>query len=72
MTPHQIWQMITTLPAQALGQGKTLGALLPGRWADWVGWRVPLDQDPISAILQSIEPAELTCVGGKITQHEKI
>ena len=72
VTPHQIWQMITTLPAQALGQGKTLGALQPGRWADWVGWRVPLDQDPIPAILQSIEPAELTCVGGKITQHEKI
>jgi len=72
VTPHQIWQMITTLPAQALGQQKTLGTLQSGRWADWVGWRVPLNQDPIPAILQSIGPAEVTCVGGKITQHEKI
>lgn len=72
VSPHEAWQMITTIPARALGCESKLGNLQAGCWADWVGWRVPLDQDPYSAILESQDPAELTCVAGKITRHEKI
>ena len=72
VSPHEAWQMITTIPARALGGESNLGNLQAGCWADWVGWRVPLDQDPYSAILESQDPAELTCVAGKITRHEKI
>ncbi|KRO61936.1 MAG: hypothetical protein ABR82_06860 [Verrucomicrobia subdivision 6 bacterium BACL9 MAG-120507-bin52] len=72
VSPHEAWQMITTIPARALGCESNLGNLQDGCWADWVGWRVPLDQDPYSAILESQDPAELTCVAGKITRHEKI
>ena len=64
--------MITTIPARALGCESKLGTLQTGAWADWVGWRVPLDHDPFTAILESSDPAELTCVAGKITRHEKI
>jgi imidazolonepropionase-like amidohydrolase len=64
--------MLTTIPAQALGQGKTLGILQTDFWADWVGWRIPLEQDPFTSILQSTEPAEMNCISGKITPHEKI
>ena len=72
VSPHEAWQMITTIPARALGCESNLGNLQDGCWADWVGWRVPLDQDPYSAILESQDPAEVTCVAGKITRHEKI
>ena len=72
VSPHEAWQMITTIPARALGCESNLGNLQDGCWADWVGRRVPLDQDPYSAILESQDPAELTCVAGKITRHEKI
>lgn len=71
-TPKSVWEMLTSVPAQALGQGKNLGALSKDFWADWVGWRIPLDQDPISTILQSTAPAEMTCLSGRITPHEKI
>jgi imidazolonepropionase-like amidohydrolase len=70
--PKSVWEMLTTIPAQALGQGKTLGVLNTDSWADWVGWRIPLEQDPFTSILQSTEPAEINCVAGKITFHEKI
>jgi aminodeoxyfutalosine deaminase len=72
ISPLEAWQMITTIPARALGGESKLGTLQAGCWADWVGWRVPIDQDPYSAILESQDPAELTCVAGKITRHEKI
>jgi imidazolonepropionase-like amidohydrolase len=64
--------MLTTVPALALGQGKTLGVLNTDYCADWVGWRIPLEQDPFTSILQSTEPADMVCISGKITPHEKI
>lgn len=67
-----VWEMLTTVPAQALGQKDNLGTLQPGRWADWVGWRLPLEQDPLAAIFSSHAPAEFSCVAGEITPHEKI
>jgi cytosine/adenosine deaminase-related metal-dependent hydrolase len=70
--PKIVWEMLTTIPALALGQGKTLGILNTDYLADWVGWRVSLEQDPFSSILLSNEPAEMTCISGKITSHEKI
>jgi cytosine/adenosine deaminase-related metal-dependent hydrolase len=36
-----IWSMLTTLPAEALGQADRLGSLTPGAQADWVAWRLP-------------------------------
>ena len=72
VSPHEAWEMITTAPARALGCESKLGTLQTGSWADWVGWRIPTTQDPIPLILQGIDPAEISCVGGKITVHEKI
>ena len=70
--PKSVWEMLTTIPALALGQGKSLGVLNTDYLADWVGWRISLEQDPFSSILLSNEPAEMTCISGKITSHEKI
>jgi cytosine/adenosine deaminase-related metal-dependent hydrolase len=72
VSPHEAWEMITTAPARALGYESKLGTLQTGSWADWVGWRIPTAQDPIPLILQGMDPAEISCVGGKITVHEKI
>jgi len=64
--------MITTAPARALGYESKLGTLQTGNWADWMGWYIPTSQEPIPWILQGMDPAEISCVGGKITIHEKI
>jgi cytosine/adenosine deaminase-related metal-dependent hydrolase len=69
---QEAWEMISTAPARALECESRLGTLQTGSWADWVGWRIPTTQDPIPLILQGIDPAEISCVGGKITVHEKI
>lgn len=67
-----IWDMITTRPAGALQLGNRLGCLRPGFWADWVAWRIPIDQDLPESILTSSHFAEWTCVGGVVTHHEAI
>jgi len=72
VSPQEAWEMITTAPARALRYESKLGTLQPGSYADWVGWHIPKSQDPIPLILQDINPAEISCVGGKITVHEKI
>jgi len=72
VSSHEAWEMVTTAPARALGYESKLGTLQTESWADWVGWRIPMTQDPIPLILQGIDPAEIGCVGGKITVHEKI
>jgi imidazolonepropionase-like amidohydrolase len=64
--------MITTAPARALGYESKLGTLQTGSCADWVGWRIPTAQDPIPLILQGMDPAQISCVAGKITVYEKI
>ena len=66
------WNMLTTVPAQALQLGSKLGCLAPGAWADWVAWCVPSDKDPIEAVLQDRQSAEWTCVGGVLTHHERL
>jgi cytosine/adenosine deaminase-related metal-dependent hydrolase len=41
LPPAEIWSMLTTLPASALGQAERLGSLTPGAQADFVAWRLP-------------------------------
>jgi len=72
VSPQEAWEMITTAPARALGYESKLGTLQTGNWADWMGWHIPTSQEPIPWILQGMDPAEISCVGGKITIHEKI
>jgi cytosine/adenosine deaminase-related metal-dependent hydrolase len=72
VSPQEAWELITTAPARALGYESKLGTLQPGSCADWVGWHIPKSQDPIPLILQGMDPAEISCVGGNITFHKKI
>jgi len=75
----EIWSLLTTLPASALGQADRLGSLTPGAQADWVAWRLPPPPpapsphpaDPIPAILTSTEPAEVVSVAGRLHRPEK-
>ena len=68
----EIWSMLTTLPAQALGQPGKLGCLQPGAHADWVGWRLDPASDAIGAILESTAPAEILSVAGRIHQPARL
>lgn len=73
VSDHEVWGMITTTPARALGFGLQLGTLKSGSWADWVAWRLPEPrEDPIPQILKSRDLAEVTCVAGKVVHHEQI
>lgn len=81
VTPAELWSMITTLPAQALGQEGRLGCLQPGSAADWVGWRLPPPTPPtpsptptdlISVILDSTTPPQLLSVAGQVHHLEPI
>jgi imidazolonepropionase-like amidohydrolase len=63
---------LTTTPARALQLEDKLGTLQVGRWADWIGWKIPAHHDPVSWILQSNDPAQVSCVAGRITQHDPI
>ena len=67
-----IWSMLTTLPAQALGQAGWLGCLQPGAHADWVGWKLDPASDPIGAILESNAPAEVVSVAGRLHKPERL
>lgn len=69
VTPQEVWDMITTRPAQALHRSPQMGRLAQGTVADWVAWRIPLDQNPLMAILKSRQAAEWTCVGGVVSHH---
>lgn len=68
----EIWSMLTTQPARALGQEGRLGCLVAGADADWVGWRLDSSMDPVSAILDSTEPAGLVSVAGRLHQPDRI
>lgn len=68
----EIWNMVTVLPARALGHEGRLGCLGPGAAADWVGWRLPAGADPISSILESGGAAEILSVAGRIYRPEQI
>jgi cytosine/adenosine deaminase-related metal-dependent hydrolase len=72
LTPQEAWASLTTSPARALQLEDKLGTLQVGRWADWIGWQIPAHQDPVSWILQSRDPAQVSCVAGRITQHDPI
>jgi imidazolonepropionase-like amidohydrolase len=72
LTPQEAWASLTTSPARALQLEDKLGTLQVGRWADWIGWQIPSNQDPVSWILQSHDPAQVSCVAGRITQHDSI
>ena len=68
----EIWTMLTTLPAKALNQEGRLGSLQPGAEADWVGWKLFSSPNPVSAILESTEPAEILSVAGRLHHPAKI
>ena len=68
----EIWPMLTTLPAKALGQEGILGSLQPGAEADWVGWKVDPSADPATAILTSTGSAEIISVAGRLHRPERI
>ena len=72
LTPQEAWASLTTSPARALQLEDKLGTLQVGRWADWIGWKIPTNQDPVSWILQSHDPAQVSCIAGRITQHDLI
>lgn len=72
LTPQEAWASLTTSPAHALQLEDKLGTLQVGRWADWIGWKIPANHDPVSWILQSHDPAQVSCVAGRITQHDPI
>lgn len=67
---RDLWDRITILPARALGQEERLGCLAPGAEADWVGWRLDPTADPVSAILESTDPAEIVSVAGRLHRPE--
>ena len=67
-----LWSMVTTLPARALGQEGRLGVLKPDAAADWVGWKLPPSSDPALAILESTEPAQICCVAGRVHRPEHL
>ena len=68
----EIWAMLTTLPARALGQEGRLGCLAPGAEADWVGWKLDPSLDPVPAILAATEPAEILSVAGRLHRPQSI
>jgi len=68
----ELWSMLTTLPAKALGQEGRLGVLQPGAEADWVGWKIDPCADPIPAILDSTAPAEIVSVAGSLHRPEHL
>ena len=72
VSPGEIWSMLTTLPAKALGQEGKLGVLQPGAEADWVGWRIGSSEDPFSAILESADPAAIVSVAGQLYRPERL
>jgi cytosine/adenosine deaminase-related metal-dependent hydrolase len=67
----EIWSMLTTLPAAALGQADRLGSLIPTAEADWVGWKLNSSVDPVSAILASTELAEILSIAGRLYRPER-
>lgn len=68
----EIWAMLTTLPAKALGQAGRLGCLQAQAEADWAGWRLDPSADPVRAILESSDPAEIVSVAGRIYRPERV
>jgi len=72
LTSQEAWASLTTTPARALQLEEKLGTLQVGRWADWIGWEIPTNHDPVSWILQSHDPAQVSCVAGRITQHDPV
>jgi len=72
LTSEEAWASLTTTPARALQLEEKLGTLQVGSWADWIGWQIPANHDPVSWILQSHDPAQVSCVAGRITQHDPI
>jgi cytosine/adenosine deaminase-related metal-dependent hydrolase len=48
----ELWQLVTTRAAAALGIGTTVGSLAPGKQADFVSFRVSGQDDPLEALLR--------------------
>lgn len=66
----EVWSMLTTIPAKSLGQEGRLGCLAAGAEADWVAWRLDSSADPVPAILESNEKAEILSVAGRLHRPE--
>jgi cytosine/adenosine deaminase-related metal-dependent hydrolase len=66
MSASELFEMVTTRAAQALGMAGDVGAIQPGAWADFCMFPIPSGSaDPLLAILESdVVPRELW-VGGQ-------
>ena len=62
MTPEEALKAATVNGAELLGQERSLGALLPGYFADVVG----VDGDPLSDIQVAIDKVRWVMKGGAV------
>lgn len=53
-TPQSLWELVTLRGARALGMQDEVGSLTPGKFADFVSWKLPdASDDPLQYILES-------------------
>jgi cytosine/adenosine deaminase-related metal-dependent hydrolase len=66
ISASELFEMVTTRAAQALGMAGQIGSIEPGAWADFCVFPIPAgSEDPVPAILESdVVPRELW-VGGQ-------
>jgi cytosine/adenosine deaminase-related metal-dependent hydrolase len=66
---HELWQLITTRAAQAIGQEGALGAITPGKAADFVAFAAQ-GPDPLADILHTFHlPQKVWIAGQAVAPH---
>ncbi len=65
---EEILSMVTVKPAQALGEGRTLGRIKPGYFADLIGIPAPRrgQKDPYQAVIQNQRPVTFSMIHGRL------
>ena len=65
---EEILSMVTVKPAQALGEGRTLGKIKPGYFADLIGIPAPRrgQKDPYEAVVQNRRPVTFSMIHGRL------
>jgi 5-methylthioadenosine/S-adenosylhomocysteine deaminase len=65
----ELWQLVTTRAARALGMDQSVGTLTAGKQADLACFPVPADaDDPLDAVLQeSVLPSNVWIAGNRVT-----
>ena len=65
---EEVLSMVTVKPAQALGEGRTLGKIKPGYFADLIG--IPAarrgQKDPYQAVVQNQRPVTFSMIHGRL------